>query len=161
VTFAIRRVDKRLSKDVKYKIQHMSIQIILASTRHRTGARYALLLGGLLALPGPCVTCKFQSFLRGTAQHTTTAFEGNQQRNNHSVRLTASCPEHHEYRLGAASQTTLVAKSQSAALPVQLTLNYSGSVVGSPLTLPALTGPAPPLLVSRSPRAPPLTFPRV
>ncbi len=134
---------------------------LLVSARHRTGALYALLLGGLLALPGPCVTCKFQSFLRGTAQHTTTAFEGNQQRDNHSAQLVASCPEHHEYRLGATSQTTIVAKSHVAALPVLLSLSYSESADESFPPLPTFTGPAPPLLVSRSPRAPPLAFPHV
>jgi len=139
----------------------MFVRTLLAPARHRTGARYALLLGGLLALPGPCVTCKLYPFLRSAASHTTTAFEGNQRRDSHPVKLVASCPEHHEYRLGAASQTTLVATSQLAALPLPGSLAPSGSANGIFLTGPTLTGPAPPFLVSQSPRAPPLAFPRV
>ena len=122
------------------------------------------LLAGMLALPGPCVFHQLHLLPTERPEHLTTIVSSHPKlRRTDPIRasLVAPCPEHHEHRLTAQPQTTLLAKSQLAALPAQLSLGHASSAAEAALRGLTVAGPAPPLLVSPAPRAPPFAFPRV
>ncbi len=133
----------------------MFAQRVLISTCHRI---YALLLAGILALPGPCMACKLDSLLRNAEPHTTVAFEEVQRPDYSSVRLLARCSEHHEYRLTQQQSSISTAANRNMAVPVSLSFGLPEPTTVGRAQTPAFTGPSPPLLVRTFSRAPPFLF---